>query len=165
MKYNQSGKNVITWTSDRMGLKMSGAVVLQFIPIIGVALWGPLFYVMYLITPISVICCLYEMIYLSKCRISFEKKTVIIKRPLHGDVEYPLCELMWSASINFTFKGCTIYLYKGKQKMMKITDGWDNYDILMTFPHLHPNRFIELELIRRRNERLRMERQYKGLNL
>jgi hypothetical protein len=35
----------------------------------------------------------------------------------------------------------------------------------MTFPHLHPNRLIELELIKRRNERLKLERQYKALGV
>ncbi|MBR5187618.1 MAG: hypothetical protein IKW18_04015 [Clostridia bacterium] len=49
--------------------------------------------------------------------------------------------------------------------MMKITNGWDHYDFLMTFPHLHPNRLIEIELIKRRNERLKLERKYKGLDL
>lgn len=165
MKYNQSAKSVITWTPDRMGLKISGTVVLQLMPVIGAILWSsPMFFIMYLFTPIPIIFCLYEIFYLSKCRISFEKKTVIVKRPLHEDVEFPLCELVWSAT-QFTFRGCNIYLHKGKQKIMKISDGWDNYDILMTFPHLHPNRFIELELIKRRNERLMMERRYKGLHL
>jgi hypothetical protein len=30
---------------------------------------------------------------------------------------------------------------------------------------LHPNRLIELELIKRRNERLKLERQYKALGV
>ena len=67
--------------------------------------------------------------------------------------------------MHIDLKRRNIYLCQGKKKIMKISDRWENYDFLMTFPHLHPNRLIELELIKRRNERLKLERQYKALGV
>ena len=158
-------KSVITWIPCDMGLKISASVALQLLPIAGAVFLDSKCLLMYLVTPISLICCLYEIFYMSKCTISFEKKTVIVRRPMHKDIEYPLCEVMWSATMHIDLKRYNIYLCQGKKKIMKISDRWENYDFLMTFPHLHPNRQIELELIKRRNERLKLERQYKALGV
>ena len=155
---------VITWTPDNMRLKLTFSIILQFLPILGMIFFDFGFLLLYLFTPIPIFCCLYEIFYMSKCRLTFGKKTVIISRPMRKDAEYCLDEVRWSAS-QIGFRGCNIYLHQGKKKIMKITDGWDHYDFLMTFPHLHPNRLIEIELIKRRNERLKLERKYKGLDL
>ena len=155
---------VITWIPENMRLKLSLSVILQFLPILGMIFTDFGFLLLYLFTPIPIFCCLYEIFYMSKCRITFGKKTILVSRPMHKDIEYPLCEVKWSA-VQIGFRGCNIYLHQGKKKIMKITDGWDHYDFLMTFPHVHPNRLIEIELIKRRNERLKMERKYKGLDL
>ena len=158
-------QSVITWIPCNMRLNIFASIALQLLPIAGAVFLDPRCLLMYLVTPISLICCLYEIFYMSKCTISFEKKTVIVRRPMHKDIEYPLCEVRWSATMNIDLKRRNIYLCQGKKKIMKISDRWENYDFLMTFPHLHPNCLIELELIKRRNERLKLERQYKALGV
>ena len=56
------------------------------------------------------------------------------------------------------FKSAAVFIHRGQKKVMRITEIWENFDYLMTFPHLHPNRQTELELIKKRNERLKWEK-------
>lgn len=142
--------------------KLIGAILLNLLPIILFVVFDykTIFFVSYVVTPMPLFCCCYEIFYLSKCSICLGSKTITIKRPFHKNIEYPLLEVRWSA-IQVTFRGCDIYIYRGSKKIMRITNGWENYDMLMTFPHLHPNRGIELDLIKNRNNRLKNERKYK----
>ena len=65
---------VITWTPDNMRLKLTFSVILQFLPILGMIFFDFGFLLLYLVTPIPIFCCLYEIFYMSKCRITFWKK-------------------------------------------------------------------------------------------
>ena len=158
-----SNTNIIKWTSRYMLLKLIGAVLFNLIPIILFIIFDykTIFFALYTVAPLPLFLCVYEIFYLSKCSICFGNKTITIKRPLHSDVEYPLLEVKWSAVQIGLGRGCDIYIHRGSKKIMRITDSWDNYDILMTFPHLHLERSIEKQLIKRRNDRLKNERKYK----
>ena len=148
----------ITWKIKDMRQKLICASFANALPIIGALVWHPVLLLLCPLTAVFFLMCLYEILYLSKCSIFFGKKTILIKRPFHEDVEYLLCEVTWSATPRWDFKASAIYIHRGQQKIMRITEGWENYDFIMTFPHLHPNRQTELELIKKRNERLKWEK-------
>ena len=157
-------ENIITWYSKDVRWMWISTIAYLIISLLLGWLCHPGFFAMFIASPILIFMFCYETFYLSKCSVSLNKKTILLKRPFHKDVEYPLLEVRWSA-VRYAPRGFDIFICRGQQKMMRITDSWDNYDILMTFPHVHKDRIAELELIRRRNERLKMERQYKRLNL
>ncbi|MBO5006033.1 MAG: hypothetical protein J6C89_01165 [Clostridia bacterium] len=153
---------VIQWDMDKMFWKWCGAIALNTIPLILYIIHNCnyAFLVLYITTSLSILACLYETFYLSKCGIFFTGKTILIKRPFHKDIEYPLIEVKWSAN-QFTFRGYTIYIYRSNKKIIRISDSWKNYDFLMTFSPLYPNRMAVKDLIKKRNERIKNEKQFK----
>lgn len=157
MKIN--GAIVIKWDMDKMFWRWCGAIALNTVPAI-LCIIHSYFLVLYIVTFLSILSCLYETFYLSKCGVFFTSKTILIKRPFHKDIEYPLIEVKWSAN-QFTFRGYTIYIYRGNKKIIRISDSWKNYDFLMTFPPLYPNRMAVKDLIKKRNERIKSEKQFK----
>ncbi|MBO5048604.1 MAG: hypothetical protein J6D19_09425 [Clostridia bacterium] len=147
----------ITWQIQYMREKLIGAAFANLLPILGGLLWHPYLFILLPLTAVFFLMCFYE-IYASKCKVTFGKKTILIQRPFHKDVEYPLAEVTWSARPRWDFKSAAVFIHRGQKKVMRITEIWENFDYLMTFPHLHPNRQTELELIKKRNERLKWEK-------